>query len=231
MLLEVLMSCTKHVDLSNSLTASCVARLMICWVGRLHFSGLVCSVLSLDECLIEINYSRFCVVLRKLCRLVWHRVQLICNVKRCFYWTMIFLRKMAEFSLWWFSCSHFIVNIVVRYSWRGSFDARRLSSCMCAAKWVLCQFLAVEENCLAVSRVILRTLDEWKCFRYLEKVILWSRLCLAKDEFKYHRKHVYFIQKMCFLPQRKWPAIKDPLRGKKLVFFSTLLFYILFYFE
>ena len=140
MLIEVLMSCTKHVDLSNSLTASCVARLMICWVGRLHFSGLVCSVLSLDECLIEINYSRFCVVLRKLCRLVWHRVQLICNVKRCFYWTMIFLRKMAEFSLWWFSCSHFIVNIVVRYSWRGSFDARRLSSCKCAAKWVLCHF-------------------------------------------------------------------------------------------
>ena len=38
----------------------------------------------------------------KLCRLVWHRVWLICNVKRCFYWTTIFLRKMAEFYLWWF---------------------------------------------------------------------------------------------------------------------------------
>ena len=89
-------------------------------------------------------------------------------------------------------------------------------------------FLAVEENCLAVSRVILRTLDEWKCFRYLEKVILWSRLCLAKDEFKYHRKHVYFIQKMCFLPQRKWPAIKDPLRGKNWSF--SRLYYFTFCF-
>ena len=68
------------------LTASCVARFMICGVCRLYFSGLVCSVLSLDECLIKINYGRFCV-----------------------------------------------------------------------------------------------------CFRCLEKVILWSRLCLAKDEFRYHR--------------------------------------------
>ena len=85
-LLEVLMNCTKHFDLSSSLTASCVARFMICWVCRLYFSGLVCSVLSLDECLIKINYGRFCV-----------------------------------------------------------------------------------------------------CFRCLEKVILWSRLCLAKDEFRYHR--------------------------------------------
>ena len=32
--------------------------------------------------------------------------------------------------------------------------------------------LAVERNCLAVSRVIMRTLDEWKYFRCLEKVIL-----------------------------------------------------------
>ena len=83
---------TKHFDLSSSLTASCVARFMICWVCRLYFSGLVCSVLSLDECLIKINYGRFCV-----------------------------------------------------------------------------------------------------CFRCLEKVILWSRLCLAKDEFRYHRSRGYLI--------------------------------------
>ena len=51
--------------------------------------------------------------------------------------------------------------------------------------------LAVKGNCLAVSRVILRTLDEWKCFRCLEKVILWSRL--AKDEFGYHRQYLYLI--------------------------------------
>ena len=65
-LLEVLMNCTKHFDLSSSLTASCVARFMICWVCRLYFSGLVCSVLSLDECLIKINYGRFCVCFRCL---------------------------------------------------------------------------------------------------------------------------------------------------------------------
>ena len=46
--------------------------------------------------------------------------------------------------------------------------------------------LAVEGNCLAVSGVILRTLEEWKCFRCLGRVIFWSRLCLAKDEFRYH---------------------------------------------
>ena len=80
------MNCTKHFDLGNSLTASCVARFMICWLCRLYFSGLVCSVLSLNECLIKINYGWFCV-----------------------------------------------------------------------------------------------------CFRCPEKVILWSRLCLAKDEFRYHR--------------------------------------------
>ena len=85
-LLEVLTNCTKHFDLSSSLTVSCVARFMYCRVCRFYFPGLVCSVLSLDECLIKINYGRFCV-----------------------------------------------------------------------------------------------------CFRCLEKVILWSRLCLAKDEFRYHR--------------------------------------------
>ena len=47
--------------------------------------------------------------------------------------------------------------------------------------------LTVEAIFLAVSRVILRTLDEWKYFRCLERVILWSRLGLAKDEFRYHR--------------------------------------------
>ena len=58
-LLEVLMNCTKHFDLSSSLTASCVARFVICWVCWLYFPGLVCSVLSLDECLIKINYGWF----------------------------------------------------------------------------------------------------------------------------------------------------------------------------
>ena len=48
-LLEVLMNCTKHIDLSSSSTASCVARFFICWVCRLYFSGLACSVLSLAQ--------------------------------------------------------------------------------------------------------------------------------------------------------------------------------------
>ena len=51
---------------SSSLTASCVARFMICWVCRLYFSGLVFPVLSLDDCLIKINYGRFCVCFRCL---------------------------------------------------------------------------------------------------------------------------------------------------------------------
>ena len=104
-MLEVLINCAKHFDLSSSLTASCVARWMICWVCRLYFSGLVFLVLSLDECLIKINCGLFCVAPRKLCRLVWHRVWLVYNFKRCFYWTTIFLWKMAEFSMWWFGCS------------------------------------------------------------------------------------------------------------------------------
>ena len=44
------------VDLSSSLRARIVARFMICWVCRLYISWFVCSVLSLDECLIKINY-------------------------------------------------------------------------------------------------------------------------------------------------------------------------------
>ena len=90
-LLEVWMSSTKHFDLSSSLTPSCFTRFMICWACRLYFSRLVCSVLFLDECLITINYGRFCV-----------------------------------------------------------------------------------------------------CFRCLEKVIFWSRLCLAKDEFRYHDWFFFF---------------------------------------
>ena len=74
-LLEVLMNCTKHFDLSSSLTAGCVARFVICWVCWLYFPGLVCSVLSLDECLIKINYGRFCVCFRCLERVIlWSRL-------------------------------------------------------------------------------------------------------------------------------------------------------------
>ena len=56
---------------------------------------------------------------------------------------------------------------------------------ICIFDFVL--LLAVEGNCLPVLRVVLRTLDEWKCFRCLEEVILWSRLCLAMDQFRFHR--------------------------------------------
>ena len=56
-LLEVLVICAKHFDLSSSSTASGAARFMICGVCRLYFPGLVCSVLSLDGCLIKINYG------------------------------------------------------------------------------------------------------------------------------------------------------------------------------
>ena len=51
------MNCTKHFDLSSSLTASCVATFMICWVWRLYCSGLVCSVLSLTRTVIpQVTY-------------------------------------------------------------------------------------------------------------------------------------------------------------------------------
>ena len=73
-LLEVLMNCTKHFYLSSSLTASCVARFMICWLSRLYFSGLVCSVPSFDECLIKINYGRFCVCFRCLEKVILSRL-------------------------------------------------------------------------------------------------------------------------------------------------------------
>ena len=165
-LLEVLMNCTKHFDLSSSSTACCVARFMICWVCRLYFSGLVCLVLSLDECLIKITYGRFCLALRKLCRLVWHRVWLICNVKRYFHWTTIFLQKMAGLVE-----VKFMVNIVV---WSG------LSMLEVCCKVDFKSLLAVEGNFLAVSRVLLRTLDECKCFDAWRKwscrvVYVWPR--------------------------------------------------------
>ena len=61
--------------LRSSLTASFVARFIICWVCRLYFSGLVCSVLFLDECLIKINYGRFCVSFRWLEEMIlWRRL-------------------------------------------------------------------------------------------------------------------------------------------------------------
>ena len=65
-LLEVLVSFAKHFDLSSSFATSCVVRFMICLVCQSYFSGLVCTVLSLDECLIKINYGRFCVCFRCL---------------------------------------------------------------------------------------------------------------------------------------------------------------------
>ena len=54
--------------------------------------------------------------------------------------------------------ANFMVNIVVCYSWIGSFNVRSLNSCKCC-KVDFVSLLAVEGNCLAVSRVILRTLD------------------------------------------------------------------------
>ena len=49
--------------------------------------------------------------------------------------------------------ANFMVNIVVCYSWIGSFNVRSLNSCKCC-KVDFVSLLAVEGNCLAVSRVI-----------------------------------------------------------------------------
>ena len=94
---------------------------------------------------------------------------------------------MVEFSLWRFGCSQ------IHGKHRGVLLLDRVLRCkkfeqlQVYSKVDFMSLLAVEENGSAVLRVILRTLDEWKCFRFLEKVILRSRLCLAKDEFRYHR--------------------------------------------
>ena len=86
-LLEVLMNCTNHFYLSSSLTASCFERFMICQVCQLYFSGLVCSVLSLDECRIKMNYGRFCVCFRYLEKviLIFYPVVVdqVCCVNNC----------------------------------------------------------------------------------------------------------------------------------------------------
>ena len=49
--------------------------------------------------------------------------------------------------------ANFMVNIVVCYSWIRSFNVRSLNSCKCC-KVDFVSLLAVEGNCLAVSRVI-----------------------------------------------------------------------------
>ena len=61
---------------------------------------------------------------------------MICNVKRCFHSTTIFLRKMVGGLV----AVKFMVNIVVCYSWIGSFDVRSLNSCKCVARWILCHY-------------------------------------------------------------------------------------------
>ena len=60
------MNCTKHFDLSSSLSFSQLQDSRFVECADYIFSGLVCSVLSLDECLIKINYGRFRVCFRCL---------------------------------------------------------------------------------------------------------------------------------------------------------------------
>ena len=38
-----------------------------------------------------------------------------------------------------------MVNIVVCYSWIGSFDVRSLNSCKCVARWILCHYWLLRE--------------------------------------------------------------------------------------
>ena len=65
------MNYTKHFNLSSSLTAELCCKIHDLLSGRLHFSGSVCSVLSVDECLIKIYYRRVCVCLEKVS--LWSR--------------------------------------------------------------------------------------------------------------------------------------------------------------
>ena len=148
------------------------------WVGY-------CSALSLDKCLIKINYGRF----------LWLLGSFVVSHDIVFDWYAmlrgVFIEQRFFYERWpsvlfgGLVAANFMVNIVVCYSWIRSFNVRSLNSCKCC-KVDFVSLLAVEGNCLAVSRVILRTLDKWKCFQCLEKVILWIHLCLAKGEFRYH---------------------------------------------
>ena len=71
------------------------------WVCRLYFSGLVCSVLYLDECLIKINYGRFCLCFRCLEKVIlWSR---LCLARDEFRYPS--LACLFDFNIWneWFT--------------------------------------------------------------------------------------------------------------------------------
>ena len=77
---------TRVSGMSSSLTASCVARFMICWVCRLYFSGI--GLLG--------AISKW-VACGQFCRLVWQGHWLISHLKRSFYWTTILYEIWPSF--------------------------------------------------------------------------------------------------------------------------------------
>ena len=139
-LLEVLMNCTKQFYLSSSLTASCVARFMMCWVCSLNFSGLFCSVLSLDECLIKITNGRF----------VWLLGSFVASYDIVFDWYAmlrgVFIEKRFFFERWLtFSLINGLVAVKLKVNivvWSG------LSMLEVCCKVDFLSSLAVEGNCL-----------------------------------------------------------------------------------
>ena len=63
---------------------------------------------------------------------------------------------------------------------------------------VLIIFFWIEKmvcSVLSLDECLIKINYRWfcVCFWCLEKVILWSHLCLAKDKFRYHHWHVYLI--------------------------------------
>ena len=116
-LLEVLMDCTGHFNL-NSFLSSCVAWFTICWVCRLYFSGIdLLGAISRSECLIKINYRRFCVAPRQFCRFVWQRLRLICNLKCLLIEQRFFYERWLTFLFGGLVAVNFKVNILLCYLW------------------------------------------------------------------------------------------------------------------
>ena len=64
----------------------------------------------------------------------------------------------------WFFCERwltFLLGDLVAVNFRS------LDNCKCIARWILRHYLLLREIFWAVSRVILRILDQWKCFQCL----------------------------------------------------------------
>ena len=85
------------------------------------------------------------------CRLVWDRV--------CWYAMLrgVFIEQWFFYERW----LTFLLGDLAAVNFRS------LDNCKCVARWILRHYWLLREIFWAVSRVILRILDQWKCFQCL----------------------------------------------------------------